>query len=103
MRGLKKEREENDTFSYNCKLHQETLKERMQLGKALIITGSVLMVLGLLVWGGASLGLSFRLGRLPGDIRYEGKGFSFYFPLTSSILISLLLSFFFYLWGKYKS
>ena len=36
--------------------------------------------------------LPVKLGRLPGDIRYEGKNGSFYFPLTTCILLSVLLS-----------
>jgi hypothetical protein len=60
------------------------------LGRFLIIGGIVLFVIGGLVFLGARLGLPF--GRLPGDIRIERDGFSFYFPLGSSILISILLT-----------
>ena len=60
------------------------------IGRLLIIGGVVLIVIGGLVFLGARLGLPF--GRLPGDIRIERDGFSFYFPLGSSILISILLT-----------
>jgi hypothetical protein len=75
----------------------------MQLAKILIITGSVLIGLGLLIWGANQLGFGQKLGRLPGDISFEGKNFSFYFPIASSLLLSALLSLIFYLWGKFKS
>jgi len=74
----------------------------MQLAKVLFITGGVLIGLGFLVWGGSHFGFGQKLGRLPGDIRIEGKNFSFYFPLASSLLLSALLSLIFYLWGKIK-
>jgi formate hydrogenlyase subunit 3/multisubunit Na+/H+ antiporter MnhD subunit len=54
----------------------------------LIVLGTVLLAAGLLWPWLAKLGL----GRLPGDIRYERDGFSFYFPLTTGIIVSLVLS-----------
>ncbi len=54
----------------------------------LLIAGAVLLVLGLL-W---PLIQKIGLGRLPGDIAIEKENFSFYFPLTTSIIISLVLS-----------
>jgi hypothetical protein len=60
------------------------------IGRFLMIGGIILFVVGGLVFLGARLGLP--LGRLPGDIRIERDGFSFYFPLGSSILISILLT-----------
>jgi hypothetical protein len=62
---------------------------RMLLGKALIIGGIVLVVLGGLVL------LSGRiswLGRLPGDIYIKRDHFSFYFPITTCIIISIILT-----------
>ncbi|MCB9264637.1 MAG: DUF2905 domain-containing protein [Lewinellaceae bacterium] len=60
------------------------------LGKLLIMGGLILLVAGLVVF---FLGdkLSW-LGRLPGDIRIERDNFRFYFPLTTMILLSLLLT-----------
>lgn len=40
------------------------------------------------------------LGRLPGDILWRGKNTTFYFPVTTSIIASLLLSFLFWLFGR---
>ncbi len=54
----------------------------------LLIAGAVLLVLGLF-W---PLIQKMGLGRLPGDIAIEKENFSFYFPLTTSIIISLVLS-----------
>ena len=60
------------------------------LGKLLVIVGGGLVVLGLVV---LLVGKSqLPLGRLPGDIVYRGKNTSFYFPLTTSILLSVVLS-----------
>ncbi|MBT6821559.1 DUF2905 domain-containing protein [archaeon] len=54
----------------------------------LMILGGVLIVLGLL-W---PLGIKLNLFSLPGDIRIEKENFKFYFPLTTSILLSLMIS-----------
>jgi hypothetical protein len=55
----------------------------LTLGIALVAIGGLIMLLG-------RTGLP--LGRLPGDILYRGKNTTFYFPLTTSILISIVLS-----------
>lgn len=60
------------------------------IGRFLMIGGIVLFVVGGLVFLAVKFGLPF--GRLPGDIRIERDGFSFYFPLGSSILISIVLT-----------
>ena len=60
------------------------------IGRFLMIGGIILFVIGGLVFLAAKFGLPF--GRLPGDIRIERDGFSFYFPLASSILISIVLT-----------
>lgn len=62
----------------------------------LVTLGIVLLLAGLL-WPWLS---RLPLGRLPGDIRMEHENFSFYFPLTTSILISLLLTLILWLWRK---
>lgn len=62
----------------------------MPLGRLLITLGLLLVVAGLLVTFAGRLPL--RLGRLPGDISIHGKNSSFYFPLTTCILLSVLLS-----------
>ena len=58
------------------------------MGKWLIIAGVVLVALGVLWPLLAKLGL----GSLPGDIRFERKGLFFYFPLTTSIIVSLVIT-----------
>ena len=59
------------------------------LGKALVLLGLVLIVLGLIFILGAKIPW---LGKLPGDITIQKKNFSFYFPLTSCIILSIILS-----------
>lgn len=58
------------------------------MAKWLITAGIVLVVLGL-AW---PLLAKLGLGSLPGDIRYERKGFTFHFPVTTSILVSLVIT-----------
>jgi len=60
------------------------------IGRTLIIAGVALIVIGLLV--SVAGRLPFRLGRLPGDIYIHGKNSSFYFPLTTCLLLSVLFS-----------
>ena len=60
------------------------------LGRLLITAGVVLIALGVLVTFAGRL--PFRLGRLPGDIYIHGKNSSFYFPLATCLLLSLLFS-----------
>jgi hypothetical protein len=61
-----------------------------QLGRMLLVMGGVLALLGLFLMLGPKL--PFRLGRLPLDFHYQRDNFSFYFPLGTSILLSLLLT-----------
>ncbi len=61
-----------------------------ELGKILIGIGIVLIVIGGIVMLLGRSGLP--LGRLPGDILYRGKHTTFYFPLATSILVSIVLS-----------
>jgi hypothetical protein len=67
------------------------------LGKILILLGIFLVLTGALV---LALGKVPGLGRLPGDIYIQKKGWSFYFPLTTCILLSLLLTLLFSLFGR---
>lgn len=61
-----------------------------QLGKILIIVGSLLVTAGLVVWlAGDKLGW---IGHLPGDIRVEKENVRFYFPITTMILLSVVVS-----------
>jgi hypothetical protein len=62
------------------------------LGRFLILIGAVILLVGgVLLWIAKTPGLGW-LGRLPGDIYIERKKFTFYFPLTTGLLISLILS-----------
>ena len=60
------------------------------IARFLVIGGIVLILIGGGVYLAAKFGIPF--GRLPGDIRIEGKGGSFYFPIVTSIVLSLLLT-----------
>lgn len=61
-----------------------------QLGKILIITGIILVIAGVIIYfAGGRLNW---LGHLPGDIRVEKENFRFYFPVTTMIIISVILS-----------
>jgi hypothetical protein len=62
----------------------------MAPGRSLIVIGLLMIVAGLVVTYGGRLPI--RLGRLPGDIAIHGKNSSFYFPLTTCILLSVVLS-----------
>mgnify|MGYP003393653394 CR=1 FL=1 len=67
------------------------------LGRTLVSIGVFLLILG------GALMLSNKIpgiGKLPGDILIERKNFTFYFPIATSILISILLSLFFWFIGK---
>ncbi len=69
----------------------------MNLGRFLIALGVALIVAGLLV---TVAGKIPWLGRLPGDIYYKNERVTFYFPLATSIVISVVLSLLFYLFRK---
>ncbi len=72
----------------------------ISIGKLLLIFGGVLFLLGLIVLLAARLNLP--LGRLPGDVVFRGKNSVFYFPLATSIVLSILLSLIFYLIGRFR-
>jgi hypothetical protein len=71
-----------------------------ELGKALLGLGLLLILAGSFVLLAGRIGLP--LGRLPGDVAYKGKHISFYFPLGTSILISIVLSAIFYLISRFR-
>ncbi len=71
----------------------------VDLGKLLLIFGGIIFVIGaVLVFAGR---FNLPLGHLPGDIAYRGKNTSVYFPITTCILISVVLSLIFWLAGKF--
>jgi Protein of unknown function (DUF2905) len=71
-----------------------------EVGKVLIVAGALLTLAGVafVLLGRAHV----PLGRLPGDIVYRGKNTTFYFPLATSILISVVLSLVLYLIGRFR-
>jgi hypothetical protein len=69
------------------------------VAKILIILGVVLVVVGLVLPGFQKLPF---LGKLPGDIFIKRENYSFYFPLTTSIIISIILSLILYFIGKFR-
>ena len=65
----------------------------MLIGAVVIVAGLALILLGR---------VNIPLGRLPGDIVYRGKNTTFYFPLATSILVSVVLSVVLYVIGKMR-
>lgn len=75
------------------------VSELSSMGKWLFLAGLGLAFLGLVIWGAGKLPF---LGRLPGDIRFEGDHFKFYFPLATGLLLSVILSFILWAVSKFK-
>jgi hypothetical protein len=70
------------------------------LGKLLIVLGLAMVVAGVLL---TALGrANLPLGRLPGDIVYRGKNTTFYFPLATSMAVSVVLSIVMYVVGRWR-
>jgi len=67
------------------------------LGKMLILLGAVIVLIGLLLLVGEKIPW---IGRLPGDILIRKKNFTFYFPIVTCILISIILTLLFSLFRK---
>ncbi len=70
-----------------------------ELAKMIIILGIVLVVAGLLLLAAQKLPF---VGRLPGDILTRKERFTFYFPLATSIILSIVISLILYLIGKFR-
>ena len=60
-----------------------------ELGKALVILGAVIILVGAVIWSGFGKGW---IGRLPGDIHHVGGNFSFHFPIVTCLIISIVLT-----------
>jgi Protein of unknown function (DUF2905) len=71
-----------------------------ELGKMLLVVGVVLVGAGALLVFGARL--PFRLGRLPGDIAYQGRHGSFYFPVVTCIILSAALTLIFWIVNYFR-
>jgi|ERR1700722_8284633 len=79
-----------DWLGLEWNAERATMDALRETGKLLIVLGIVLAGVGaLLVFSGR---LPFRLGRLPGDMVYQGRNGSFYFPVVTCILLSVVLS-----------
>ncbi|WP_448565076.1 DUF2905 domain-containing protein [Trichothermofontia sp.] len=63
-----------------------------EIGKILVVLGAGILLLGGLLWFSSGTLKHIPLGRLPGDILVQNEYFTFYFPLTTGILLSLGLS-----------
>jgi hypothetical protein len=59
------------------------------LGRLIIIVGIVIVIIGIFVTYNSKIPF---IGKLPGDIYYHKEGFTFYFPLTTSIIIGIIIS-----------
>jgi len=70
------------------------------MGRMLVLAGFVLVLIGLLLM--LLNRTNLPVGRLPGDITYRGKHTVVYFPLATSILISIVLSLIFYLINRFR-
>ena len=70
------------------------------LGRILVVVGAVIVVAGLILIAVGRVNLP--IGRLPGDIVYRGKNTTVYFPLTTSILLSVGLSLVIYLLNRFR-
>lgn len=69
------------------------------MGKLLIIVGIICIIAGLLIIYAPRIPF---LGKLPGDIAIEKENFKFYFPVTTSIVISIVLSLLLYLINRWR-
>jgi hypothetical protein len=70
-----------------------------QLGKLLIFAGIVMLVLGVLFYWNDKIPW---LGKLPGDILVKKKNFTFYFPIVTCLVISLILTLLFFVFNRLK-
>ncbi len=71
-----------------------------ELGKMLLVIGVVLVVVGALLVSGMKM--PFRLGHLPGDVAYQGRRGSFYFPIVTCIIVSVALTLIFWVISSFR-
>jgi len=70
-----------------------------ELAKAMILIGTILVAAGLVLLG---IQKQSFLGKLPGDLLIKRENFTFYFPLTTGIILSILISFILYLISRFR-
>jgi len=71
-----------------------------ELGKFLVVAGVVAIIAGVTLIGLGRMGVP--LGKLPGDVVYRGKNTTVYFPLATSIILSVVLSLVVYVIGRWR-
>ena len=71
-----------------------------ELGKVLLIFGLAVAVIGAILLAGPRL--PFRIGRLPGDIVYHGRHTTFYFPIVTCVVLSIVLTLIFWIIGAFR-
>lgn len=71
-----------------------------ELGRALLFLGGLIVLAGAFFYFGGKLPL--RLGRLPGDVVHKGEHTTFYFPIVTSIVLSIALSALFWLISRFR-
>jgi hypothetical protein len=76
------------------------MEPMQQLGRLLLSVGAMFILIGALFYLGPKL--PFRLGRLPGDISYRGEHGTFYFPLVSCLVISIVVSLILWLINQFR-
>jgi hypothetical protein len=81
-------------------LNFENMDSFRELGRALLMMGVLMVLAGAFFYFGGKL--PFRLGRLPGDIVHEGEHTTFYFPIVTSLLLSVGLSLVFLLFSRLR-
>ncbi len=72
-----------------------------EIGKTLVAIGAGIFLLGGLLWLSGGTFEHFPIGRLPGDILIQNEHFTFYFPLATSILLSVGLSLLIWIWQSF--
>ena len=70
------------------------------LGKTLVVFGAIIVVVGAVMLAASRANLP--IGRLPGDIVYRGKNTTFYFPIVTCIVLSVVLSLIFWIVGRFQ-
>lgn len=75
------------------------MKPEIYIGKFLILVGILIILIGALL---LLAGKIPYIGRLPGDIVIQKKNFTFYFPLATSILLSILITFILWVLSRFK-
>lgn len=71
-----------------------------EIGRMLLMLGGVLIVVGAVFYFGGRL--PFRLGHLPGDIVHRGEHTTFYFPIVTCLVVSMVLTLLFWLFNQFR-